>query len=363
MKILLLGEFSGLFSNLKDGLVELGHEVVLASTGDGWRKMPSDINWLPTRFKGRLGYLEHLYNEYNLTRKLKGFDVVQFISDYLLFDTIFGLDKICYKNLMRNNLKNYFVMAGDNPTVWQYWSENKDQKLLNLITQSNNIDFTPKSVRKIMSEKEKIKTLKLVQKANGLIPIMYEYAEPYRKMNNICQTIPIPINCNKIEYLENTISSKVVVFHGLNRRGAKGTEYVEKAFEILRNKYPNDLELIIAGNMQYADYLKFIKNVNVIIDQTNSYSLGMNGLISLALGKITMGGAEILGQQELGYEDCPIINIKPEPNDIVAKIEDLLERKSQFSSLGRQSRNFVERYHNHIDVAKKYLDVWNSNKL
>jgi hypothetical protein len=28
MKILLLGEFSGLHNNLKDGLIELGHEVV-----------------------------------------------------------------------------------------------------------------------------------------------------------------------------------------------------------------------------------------------------------------------------------------------------------------------------------------------
>ena len=35
MKILLLGEYSGLHLNLRDGLRELGHDVVLASAGDG----------------------------------------------------------------------------------------------------------------------------------------------------------------------------------------------------------------------------------------------------------------------------------------------------------------------------------------
>ena len=116
-------------------------------------------------------------------------------------------------------------------------------------------------------QKKELEQQKLVKRANGIIPIMYEYAEPYRDFENICPTIPIPINLDKIEYQENKIDSKLIVFHGLNRRGSKGTEYIEKAFEILRKKYPNDLELVIVGNMKYKDYLKFINKVNVIIDQ------------------------------------------------------------------------------------------------
>ncbi|MEY2922393.1 MAG: hypothetical protein RL108_1015, partial [Bacteroidota bacterium] len=45
MKILLLGEFSGLHNNLKDGLIDLGHEVVIASAQDGFKKIPVDINF------------------------------------------------------------------------------------------------------------------------------------------------------------------------------------------------------------------------------------------------------------------------------------------------------------------------------
>ena len=44
MKILLLGENSSVHSNLKDGLIELGHEVDVASDGDGWKNIPRDID-------------------------------------------------------------------------------------------------------------------------------------------------------------------------------------------------------------------------------------------------------------------------------------------------------------------------------
>lgn len=45
MKILLFGEFSGFFTCLKDGLTALGHEVFLASSGDGFKNYPSDFRW------------------------------------------------------------------------------------------------------------------------------------------------------------------------------------------------------------------------------------------------------------------------------------------------------------------------------
>lgn len=361
MKILLVGEFSGLHNNLKEGLIALGHEVVLASTGDGWKKYPSDINWLPTRFKGRLGYLEYLYKQYKLSKNLKNFDVVQFISNYQIFERRFGLKNICYNNLIKKNKKSFFLAAGADPVIWQSWLETKNPKLSNLIRQTNKYDLDASLVEYLLSPEEKVKTLKLVKKSNGIIPIMYEYAEPYRGFSNLCPTIPIPINCDKIEFIENTVQTKLIIFHGLNRKGAKGTAYVEKAFDILRKKYPNDLELIIAGNMPYNEYMEFIKKVNVIVDQTNSYSVGINGLVALAQGKTILGGAEKCALEELSYESCPVINITPNAQDIVAKIEELLECRNQFLELGKQSRSFVEKYHSHITIAKKYLEVWESN--
>src|SRR5699024_10884910 len=43
MRILLIGEYSRLHNSLKEGLTKLGHKVCLVSTGDHFKKFPSDI--------------------------------------------------------------------------------------------------------------------------------------------------------------------------------------------------------------------------------------------------------------------------------------------------------------------------------
>jgi len=50
MKILLVGEFSGVHNNLKMGLKALGHDVKLAADGDGFKKFGYDFRIKPFRF-------------------------------------------------------------------------------------------------------------------------------------------------------------------------------------------------------------------------------------------------------------------------------------------------------------------------
>ncbi len=50
MRILLIGEFSRLHNSLKEGLKELGHEVLLVSTQDGFKGFPTDLNYQPKFF-------------------------------------------------------------------------------------------------------------------------------------------------------------------------------------------------------------------------------------------------------------------------------------------------------------------------
>jgi hypothetical protein len=54
MRILLLGEYSRLHNSLKEGLTELGHEVILVSNGDGFKGYPADFSneakWSNSKF-------------------------------------------------------------------------------------------------------------------------------------------------------------------------------------------------------------------------------------------------------------------------------------------------------------------------
>ena len=51
MRILLIGEYSGLHNSLKEGLEKNGHEVTLIGSGDGFKKYPMDINIESTIFE------------------------------------------------------------------------------------------------------------------------------------------------------------------------------------------------------------------------------------------------------------------------------------------------------------------------
>lgn len=88
MKVLLLGEFSALHRDLCDGLLALGHDARVASTGDGWKAIPTDI-MLGSNAPGLKGRLARLWNPLASLPKLINHDVIQFISP-VLFSTQFG---------------------------------------------------------------------------------------------------------------------------------------------------------------------------------------------------------------------------------------------------------------------------------
>ena len=357
MKILLLGEFSGLYTNLKDGLTELGHEVVLASDGDGYKKFNSDI-FLKPRHKNYgkiINRILYVLKTYFIVKRFKDYDVVQLVYDHLFYPVSFN--KFITNMLIKNNRSLFLNVAGSNSTVMRYWLSKKNSKVSILYQDALKYD----GYNSIMNDKLFKFEKQFTPKVNGIIPIMYEYSEPYYHCKNLRDIIPIPINLKKIKFKDNLINNKLVFFHGLNKYGSKGTKYIEEAFKIVAEKYPKEVEVIIAGNLKYDDYLILLNKANVVLDQTSSYSIGINGLVALAMGKVVMGGAEKESYNPLGYEECPVINLRPDVEYIVSQMELVIKNKHEILKTGEKSREFVEKYHGHLVVAKKYVDLWEKN--
>jgi hypothetical protein len=202
---------------------------------------------------------------------------------------------------------------------------------------------------------------KIASICNLVIPVMYDYQICYKSLKNVNDPIPIPINVKEIKYFENIVKERIRVFHGLNRYGFKGTKYVEEAFHYLSNKYPNDFEFSIMGKMPIDSYMKLLRRTNIIIDQTSSYSLGVNGLLAMAMGKVVLGGAERESLKHLDIKKSPVFNIVPSAKSIINTLEYLRANKELISKIGFDSRQYVESHHDHIKIAEKYIKVW-SNK-
>ena len=104
MKILLFGDLSAVHKNLQEALIEMGHQTLLVSSGDGYKKIPSDISFsydcskISGQIYGRIK--PFLYLPF-----FSGYDIVQLISPYFLKYKIFPAS--FYYSFLKNFNKKF----------------------------------------------------------------------------------------------------------------------------------------------------------------------------------------------------------------------------------------------------------------
>lgn len=356
MKILLFGEYSGLANCMKDGFVALGHEVFLASDGNGYKNYPSDFRW-DAHTKGKLKKFHAPFCAANIwlhKNLFKGYDVVYLMAPNYV-STHEWVNAPIYKYLLRNNNKVYLGGTGLMGISFDYWHESNTK--YHSYTEGYFIDRG----NPVWYHNDKLRAWEdyLLKKVDGYIPIWYEYAEPFRNYPSCKRTIRIPININQFEYKPNLVQNrKIVFYHGVNR-SCKGTRFIQPAFEKMQQKYGDKAEFICRERIPFKEYMKVVERTNVIVDDANSYSIAMNGLFTLLKGKLVMGGAEPIANKELGIDGVnPVFNINPDVDQICSVIEDIMSRKDEIEEIGLKGRKFVEKYHNYIDICKQYIDIF-----
>lgn len=358
MKILLIGEYSGLNKELKSSLVALGHEVTLAAACDFWKKFDADIS---------LGHGDNIYI-YKLRQlvlplvKLKsftGFDVVHVINFYII-PRIPALNLLMIKFLKKNNGVVTLSGSGDDPFFVKYSEETmRYSPIPNHERYDRGKPYYMRSKIHVESMHEYMKYV------DGVIPIMYEYYSTFSAAgygHKTSRPIPIPIDCENIEFKESSINEKIVFFHGLNRPGFKGTFLIEKAFSKLNDKYPKNVECIIDGKMPFDKYMHVISKTNVSVDQVFSYSLAMNALYSMAQGKVVAGGGEQESSILYGGALPPVINLLPDERSIFLSLkiylEEVFDNRGLLFERAFASREFVQLHHSPDLVATAYINYW-----
>lgn len=357
MRILLLGEYSGFHSNLKKGLNKIGVECVLGSNADGWKRIEGSDFALYN--SGGNNTIEKVYNNiiypWEHKKKLSGFDVVQFVGPYVFNPYI---NRKMFDYIRKNNKKVFITVAGNCNSLYQsykkgdlgYYIYDDNEELCRLFESTDS-----KSVIKIRNENY------FYDNVDGIIPIMYEYAVGVRNRGNCQKTIPLPFDFDDIEYHPNIVkNNKIVIMHGIIREKYKGSSYITEALSIIQKKYPNDVEIVIDGKLPLKKYLEVLSRTNILIDQCKEHCYGLNALYAMAEGKIVLGGASRNSMKEFGISSCPVIHIKPDVNQIVRQLEQLIARKNEFEEMGYESRKFVEEFHDCKKIARQYMEIWNN---
>lgn len=360
MKVLLLGEFSSLHRYLKEGLLELGVDVKLYANGDSWKQISgADGALFPQGNMGKIKrYYSYYLKPYSIAKEFRGYDAVQTISARIYPMLI---NNSIMKKIAKQNECFALASAGDDLALSNAYKNGKFEYYLfdydkNALSQFDETTFKGRMRRKT---DEKIASL-----SDVIIPSLYDYAVGYENEKKLSKVIPFPINVDSIEYKENKLSDKLVIFHGLNknRELSKGTPIIRAAMERLKAEYPNDVEIIIDGHMPFDKYVEVMNRSNVVIDQCCTYAYGINACIAMAQGKVVMAGNRSETREAFSVDSSPIIHIQPDEEQIYGQLVSLLERKNKISERGYLSRKYVEDVHHYVKNAQKYIDAWSGAK-
>lgn len=369
MKILLLGEYSGVHYNIAEGLRRLGHEVTIASNGDYWKDFPRDIDL--SRHMTSVGLLSFLWRLLKALPKMKGYDVVQLINPMFLelkAEHHFAI----YNYLRKHNRKVVLCCMGND-----YYYPVINTKLMPMRYSDYNIGKERRCVPFaqdmyndwVGTDKERLNRF-IAKDCDALVAGAYEYWLPLnlttdRDDNGMLlkeklYSIPFPFKSNSEDLLPPT--DKLHIFIGVSKARSqfKGTDIMLQAAEDLKKKYPEKVELKVAEGVPYSEYQHMMDTSDVLMDQIYAYGPGMNALLALSKGIVCFTGAEPEHYELLGEKDCqPIINVEPSYDSVYEALEKLvLMPKEDLLQLKRESRNYVLRNHDYVRVAKQYEELY-----
>ncbi|MBS1533912.1 MAG: glycosyltransferase family 1 protein [Bacteroidetes bacterium] len=375
MKILLVGEYSRLHNSLKEGLVQLGHEVVIVGFKDGFKNFPVDLplyqNW-SGKFSGKIKNLLYRLTGFDLNsygtylqikryhRKLHGFDIVQLINENTFYCTPFFEKKIL-NFLFKNNAKTFLLCCGtDYPTINYYYNHPEFKSLLNPYLAGKIDDISFQNVLKYRREEFKKLHDYIYKHISGVIASDIDYHLPMQGHNKYLGMIPNPVNIEKLSYHAPDIKDKIIIYHGINTANyyKKGNDFFEKALEIISEKYGDRVEIETTRSVPYATYINLYQRAHILLDMVYSHDQGYHALEAMAQGKVVFTGAEKEFYDYYHLTEKVNINACPDVGYLVEQLSWLIENPTEIEAISQRARAFVEREHNYINVAKQYLKVW-----
>lgn len=354
MKILLIGEASGVHRNLKAGLVALGVEChhVTQSDSTSWREF--DDTFSPD-YSGVLGGLARNIAPFWKISKLDDYDVINFTNTITAVHGKFTkyLDIPWLRR--KTKLMSYYALGCDE---------------IGLIRRNGNLPYNP--CETCLASKDTLsrdcdllfnpryeKSQDITRKYFDFAACsMVEYGHVEEIFGPNFAKIQFPVDISRIPFSPARPRPSVNIVHTPTRRGFKGTNTVLQAIEILK-KRRHDFNFDLVEGLSYKEYVMRMVEADVVVDQIYSQSPGMNGLEMMAAGKIVLTGATALGKAYFEFmTDSPAFDAPPDAMLLADQLDLVIDRRNEFSVLAERGRSYVETNHSLIGVAERFLNEW-----
>jgi hypothetical protein len=381
MKILLLGEYSGVHTNLAKALREDNHEVTLIHDGDSFKGFKADyiLDYKKFSVKNkflnifiRLYYLIllltgirgvfQIFRHKKILLSLKGYDVVQLINPVYLNGYGALVNLIYFFYLKKNNRKVFLCALGDDYIYCRYALDGNLKYSMYDNLKVKNIRYFLHASMHLWGLGYKSLNLIIAKRVNGIIPGLYDYYKAYSRFSNVTNIVPIIVSIDNdikpIDIKEYPIN----IFHGWQpkRHLHKGNHLFDQAVKKLIAKYPGKINYKIVSGVPYDKYIKLFEDSHVFLDQCYSYDCGVNALLAMAKGKVVFSGFEDEVKDYYKLNSLPIINALPNVEKILLQLENIINNIDILPLYSVNSINFILLEHSKSKILAKYKKIWNN---
>lgn len=370
MKILLLGDASNYHATLAVALKAKGHDVTLASDRGKWLQTPCDIDL--SRKQGRFGGAM-LYGRLltSLAPRLKGYDVVQFVSPGFVSLKPGRLEKLL-RRIRSDNGSLYLTVLGYDTSVvsnlasprpavaYSEWQIDGKVQPWRFTDEAAYDKWTAPELRAYNDV--------FYNTIDGALTALYEYhmimQAEYPELPLAYAGIPVDTSSLPAPRLRPCSGDKLRMLYTC-RRGREFEKGGNELLAMLRRinaEFPDTTELIAPENMPFSNFVRMLASVDIVSDQIYSYTPGTTALMAMAMGAVPLSGGENEFYRFIG-EPCdavrPIFN--PDPRDLentYSRLRSLVMYPDELRRMSAAGPGFVARHNEASVVADRYIAFW-----
>lgn len=377
MKVLLIGEYSGVHTNLANTLNEKEIYVKTLSDGDSYKNFNSDFRIKYKEFFPKNKYIRmffliyynildflgvkgliQIWKYWSIINKLKNYDVVQIINPVALsgFGSIVNLFFIKY---LKSKNKKLFLCALGDDYFWVRSQLKNKSSMFGLMNKKNIYKFLY-SLKYVYGFFYPTLNKKSVEWCDNIIPGLYDYYQVYKEHPKCVDIIPIIIPVgSSTPYKHNGFPIKI--FHGwqLGKELRKGNLFFDEAIKKLPEKYRKMIDYEVVSNLPYNEYVLKFKESVIFFDQCLSFDMGVNALLGMREGKVVFSG------NKNGHNStCTcVINSIPNVDWIQEKLIELIDSPDELEKLSKKSIEYITKRHSKDYIFEKYMNVWKKNEI
>ena len=180
---------------------------------------------------------------------------------------------------------------------------------------------------------------------------MAEYVAPYFEKVFVFRQ---PVDLKRFDFKPPNTSRPPVFLHVPTETKVKGTEEIEAAFEQLRAE-GHQFEFRKLRQLKQSEFYRELSACDVYVDELRCGSHGVTAVEAMAAGKptVTYIRPDLI---EKYPAEMPLVNANPDT--ITSVLRGLIEDPQRRASLAYKSRQYVEKYHDSLVVARDMMDIY-----